>query len=334
VPPVSPEPDPQCIENGGSFGKQYLHSDTGTLKNPDYFVGSRNDCGPKDEVAFDDRCTSAWFGKWDGYFNVPAGEAGDYEFMVQFQPQLSINFDVNQDGNFSDEDTCWPFGSVRAGDRFFYMNTLLCSSQYRHKVLRKFAGLGTDPFPSASPQGDSGGTHWGHCNRNTDADPTGTDFFNFDAAYTPAGGTYPEYPDFKSWGYTVYDDTINWPGTAECPVAMNIPHSIGTGNENASINGETWVSFTRNLSEGQHRMKVNFNSRYGAGSEVHHLRMWYRRPPTPYQWDWPGSGGWIDLNALAAPPDCPFSPTAIPCPPPLQGWWQAQGGHTFSFLTS
>jgi len=293
----------------------------------------RYECGPTDTLSGGltdaDICDNNWFGIWNGYFNVPTGEAGDYEFMVQFQPQLSINFDVNGDGSFADESTCWPFDSIRAGDRFFYMNTLDCSTEFRHKVLRKFAGLGTDAFPNAPLQGKYGGTHWGHCYNNTDADPTGADFFNFDNAYTPP---YPSYPDFTSSGYTVYGYTVNWTGTSECPVAMNISHSLSTGNETANRNGETWVSFTRNLGEGLHRMKVNFNSKSGRGSSVHHLHMWYRRPPASYQWDWPRSGDWIDLSTLILGDTCPFSPT-LPTDLPVHNLWSGLSRYAYPRVT-
>ena len=86
--PCIPVPaiDDQCIldvPHGGLANRQYLD---GTINNPDHLVAVRNECGPTDTVAFNDRCDSRWFGVWDGYFEAPA--EGDYEFMVKYDPVL------------------------------------------------------------------------------------------------------------------------------------------------------------------------------------------------------------------------------------------------------
>lgn len=289
-PPPTNVPTIDCDEYG-FFGKYYT-VDRGTYKT-DYL------CDPDSSKATTHEICAGWYSNWDGYWNVPIGQGGLYEFNVVFNPVLRFRFDVDGDKVFDIPDVSKCPASPQSlsghdpsvGNEYYFFLASGCTAcrqnMYRPFWLTNNAARFNNPLSYVM-----NGAGTASC--STLADPAGK-------------GRHLEKVDVNTANVDGCSGPIAVPseyqGQDECPIAA-ITTDPALDNNKSDQTDPEWLSkgsghsfFTRTLTEGSHKVSIYYSTN-GANSSTPYLDIYYRKGT---------SGNWIALKDLSDA-QCPISP--------------------------
>lgn len=293
--PITPDPV-ECTRTGfyGKYSGDNGIYGTAYLCDPDSSFGPKKPC-------------SGWTSTWDGYWNIPAGQGGLYEFNVVFNPALRFRFDVDGDKVFdmpspmpspnpcSSNPEKVSSGDPSVGNEYYFFLASGCTacrqSQYRPLWLNN-----SSKFNSPLSYLLNGGNGAAACSNVSDPEGKGyhlerVDVNTLDQDGSCGGATAPVPVPAK------------YQGTEECPIAALTTDGALDNIKSANTLDE-WLAegsghsfFTRTLAEGSHKVAIYYSTN-GVNTQTPYLDIYYRKGT---------SGSWIALKDLSNA-QCPISP--------------------------